>query len=189
MKRIIVCVVLALLMLGSLCVIAFAEGDAPESAEVASGVLDRLFEWWETNKAEILAALSGMGAAACALISWMKSKKPFLSLISSAKTSDERERALIEGYNEMVEVVKEYNGNIKVLAEKVAELQTLVADTENIEAIIANILTTVYTNNDALPQGIKSLVSLDCAKAMTLANKDLGVEVISHDEQDEGDAS
>ena len=152
-------------------------------------MLQRIFEWWEINKAEILAATSGFGAVISATFIWFKSKKPFLSLISSAKTTDERENALIKGYNEVVEVVKEYNSNIEKLTGEIVKLQTVVLDTEDIEAHIAKVLSTVYTNSIALPQGVKDIINVECAQAMSIANRDLGVEVTRHDEQDEGESA
>ena len=185
MKRIIVCIILAFIMLGSIAVISFAE-EQITAETFANGVLDRVFEWWEVNRAEILAACSGLGAALSGIIVWYKSKKPFISLMSSAKTTDEREVALIKGYNDMVEVVDKQSKIIESLSNKVDELQAQITNTENIEAHIAKVLSTVYTNSIALPQGVKDMINVECAQCMTIANKDLGVEVKSYDETDEG---
>lgn len=187
MKRIIVCVILALLMLASLCVISFAE-DGNAEATVFESVLDRIFEWWEVNKAEILAACSGIGAALASFVLWLKSKPQFNILQKSAKITDERENALIKGYNEVVEVIGQYNENVKALTVQVQKLQTLVVDTEDIERHIATMLSTAYTNS-VLPQGVKDIISLECAETMKIANKDLGVEVISYDTTDEGESA
>lgn len=174
-------------MLCALCTVAVSAEDGGTATTLESA-LDRLLEWWEVNKAEILAACSGLGAALASAVVWFKSKKPFLSLISSAKTTDERESALIKGYNEVVEVIKEYNDNVKELTAQVQKLQTLVVDTEDIERHIAKMLSTAYTNS-VLPQGVKDIISLECAETMKIANKDLGVEVISYDTTDEGESA
>ena len=186
MKKVITFIMIFTLLC-ALCTVAVSAEDGVSGPTVFESVLDRIFEWWEVNKAEILAACSGLGAALASAVVWFKSKKPFLSLISSAKTTDERESALIKGYNEVVEVIKEYNDNVKELTAQVQKLQTLVVDTEDIERRIATMLSTAYTNS-VLPQGVKDIISLECAETMKIANKDLGVEVISYDTTDEGES-
>ena len=188
MKKVITFIIMFIFIFSALSVVAFAESGATENVKSAlDGILDRLFEWWEANKAEILAALSGVGAVVCAVASWFKSKRPFLSLISSAKVTHEREIELIKGYNEVVEVIKGYNEKVEALTGEVAKLQKLVSNTEDIESHIAKILSTVYTNNAALPQGVKELIRLECVDAMKIAKADLGEKVvIPSDHEDEG---
>lgn len=187
MKKVITFIMIFTLLCALCTVVASAEDGVAEPT-VFESVLDRIFEWWEVNKAEILAACSGLGAALASAVVWLKSKKPFLSLMSSAKTTDERETALIKGYNEVVKVIKEYNDNVKELTAQVQKLQTLVVDTEDIERHIATMLSTAYTNS-VLPQGVKDIISIECAETMKIANKDLGVEVISYDTTDEGESA
>ena len=175
MKNIIVCVVLAFLMIGSLCVISYAEEAAPVADEVTeasviSSALDRIFEFWELNKAEILAACSGIGAALSSFVIWIKSKPQFNTLQKSAKITDERETALIRGYNKVVEVNENQNEKIEQLTRAVESLQALVIDTEDIEKHIANMLSTAYTNS-VLPQGVKDIISLEHAETLKIASK------------------
>ena len=183
MKKILFFIMFIMLM-ASFTVVASAEGDVPDG-NIADNVLDRVIEWWEDNKAEILASVSGVGAIVYGAVMWLKSKKPLLALLGTAKTTDERENALIKGYNEMVGVVDAQCKIIEALGQKVAELQVQITNTENIEAHIAKVLSTVYTNS-LLPQGVKNMVNVECAQCMTIANKDLGVEVVCYDETDEG---
>ena len=187
MKKVITFIIMFIFIFSALSVVAFAEGEARNSKDMVKVILDRVLEWWEANKAEILAALSGLGAVVCSIASWVKSKRPFLSLISSAKVTHERELELIKGYNEVVEVIKGYNEKVEALTGEVAKLGKLVADTEDIESHITKILSTVYTHNDALPQGVKELIRLECVDAMKIAKADLGEKVvIPSDEKDEG---
>ena len=188
MRKVITSIIILTLVFTVFAVPASAAGSATEAAtDLISTLLSRIFEWWEANKAEILAACSGIGAFLSAAIVWYKSKKPFLSLITSAKTTDERETALIKGYNEMVDAVKAHTEEVKALREELLEVKRCVINTEDIEAHIAKVLSTVYTNSIALPQGVKNMVNVECSQAMTIANRDLGVEVISYDETNEGD--
>lgn len=179
MKKVIT-LLMIIAMLAMTSVVCFAAEDAPSET-----LLDRVIEWWEANKAEILASVSGVGAIVYGAFMWIKSKKPLMSLLGTAKTTDERENALIKGYNEMVGVVDAQCKIIEALGQKVAEMQAQITNTENIEAHIAKVLSTVYTNS-LLPQGVKDMVNVECAQCMTIANKDLGVEVISYDEVGEG---
>lgn len=188
MKKVITFIIILTLAFAIFAVPASAAGSATEAAtDIINAVLNRVFEWWEANKAEILAACSGLGAAISGAIVWYKSKKPFISLITSAKTTDERENALIKGYNEMVDAVKAHTEEVKAFRTELAEVKGYVINTEDIEAHIAKVLSTVYTNSIALPQGVKNMINVECAQAMTVANRDLGVEVISYDTTDEGD--
>jgi hypothetical protein len=174
-------------MLCAVCTVVVSAEDGGAATTLESA-LDRLLEWWEVNKAEILAACSGLGAAFASFVLWLKSKPQFNILQKSAKITDERENALIKGYNEVVEVIGQYNENVKALTAQVQKLQTLVVDTEDIERHIATMLSTAYTNS-VLPQGVKDIISLECAETMKIANKDLGVEVISYDTTDEGESA
>ena len=69
MKKVITFIIMFIFIFSALSVVAFAESGATENVKSAlDGILDRLFEWWEANKAEILAALSGVGAVVCAVV-------------------------------------------------------------------------------------------------------------------------
>jgi hypothetical protein len=78
MKKVITFIMIFALLCLTFGVVAYAEdGSTAASVKtVLDGILDRVFEWWNANKAEILAACSGLGAAFASVVLWLKNKKP-----------------------------------------------------------------------------------------------------------------
>ena len=172
----------ALILMMLFCVVASAE--SPD-ANTVDTVLTRLFEWWDINKTEILAATSWIGTVVLCIVTKRAQKKPLANIATLAGSSNRKSDDLIKSYNDLVEAYNRQSEEFAYLKNKIAELERNVLNTENIEGHIANILQTVYCNSSALPQGAKNIVSLECAECRTIVAKDRG-EVIENDGQDEG---
>lgn len=184
MKRLCSILALAVIIATTLTLTAFAETDG--AGGVADTVLTRIFEWWEINKTEILAATSGIGAAIGYLAIYFKNKKPFENLTALARTSDKNTSNLVEAYNNLAEEYNRQSAEFTNLKEELARIEGYVLNVENIEHHLAKVLSMVYTGS-ALPNGVKDMVNVECAQAITIAKGDLGVEVEIYDEKGEGD--
>ena len=155
-------------------------------------VLTRLLEWWDVNKAEIIAAAGFIGAAILTFL-WNKIKKfltdivsKIISLISSTNASTDNIKSLIKGYNGQTDEISALRGELSETKRKLESANNKLEEVEELIGHIAHILTTVYTNSKALPQGVRDMVNIECAHCMKLV--DLGAsdsEVVSDEVKEE----
>lgn len=175
MKKILTLFILVTAMMIAFTLCAYAEGASPEDATSLSSVYDRAVEWWKANEDEIT-AFATMVATAIFGIFYSKIKLGINDLIGkngflvNANTSSNKTMGeLVVGYNSQVD-------EIKLLRAENAELMRInMQNAADITALkgeighIAQILTTVYTNSKALPQGVKDMINIECAKCMRQA--------------------
>ena len=174
MKKLLTLFILVTAMMIAFTVCAYAEGASPEDATSLSSVYDRAVEWWKANEDEIT-AFATMVATAIFGIFYSKIKLGINDLIGkngflvNANTSSNKTMGeLVVGYNSQVD-------EIKLLRVENAELRRIIEqNAADIAALkgeivhIARILTTAYTNS-VLPQGVKDIISIECAECMRQA--------------------
>ena len=175
MKKILTLFILVTAMMIAFTVCAYAEGASPEDAASLSSVYDRAIEWWKANEDEIT-AFATMVATAIFGIFYSKIKLGINdligkngSLITANASSNKTMGELIVGYNSQVDEIKLLrveNSELKKINEQnAADIAALKGEIGH----IAHILTTVYTNSKALPQGVKDMINIECAECMRQA--------------------
>lgn len=193
-KKIIILLVVAIILMLTFSVLAYAEDGEVETTINVSTVYERAVEWWNTYEDEITSLVS-LGATALFgfLISKIKtglkeliSKNGLLANVTS--NSSNKVDNLVVAYNHQVDemaILRQENADLKVaIDEVIRELAAVRAGFSH----TARILTTVYTNNKALPQGVRDMVNLECAQCMKLAGADSAPseETHEHIEKNEG---
>lgn len=175
MKKILTLFILVTVIMIAFTVCAYAEGSAPEDATSLASVYDRAIEWWKANEDEIT-SLATMVATAIFGIFYSKIKLGINdligkngSLITANASSNKTMGELIVGYNSQVDEIKLLrveNSELKKINEQnAADIAALKGEIGH----IAHILTTVYTNSKALPQGVKDMINIECAECMRQA--------------------
>ena len=163
MKRILTLFILitALMLAFSVCAYAeevITEVEGAEETVSIGTVYEKAVEWWKVNENEIT-SIASLGATA------------LFGLLSSTKATGD----LIVGYNSQVDEIKALRAeNAALQAINQENAKEIVAIKQEI-AHIAHILTTVYTNSKALPQGVRDMVNLECAECMRLAGTGDGI--------------
>lgn len=186
MKKILTLFILTTVLMLAFSVCAYAEEvvtevEGAEETVSMSTVYEKAVEWWKVNENEI-ASIASLGATALFGLLYGKIKTGIKDLIgkngmlvNATATSTKATGDLIVGYNSQVD-------EIKALRSENAALQAI--NQENAKEIvvikheiahIAHILTTVYTNSKALPQGVRDMVNLECAECMRLAGTGDGI--------------
>ena len=148
-------------------------------------VLTRVKEWWDEYSA-IIESVVGFLVISIAGVFAKKIKSgvsDILGKILTAKGSvdaqSQKTDALINGYNGQIDVITGLQNETAELRQKIGE--TCIKAEEALKAIvcIGHMLSTVYINNAALPQGTRDIVNVDYAQIMKLVNHvadDLNIE-------------
>ena len=175
MKKILTLFILVTAMMIAFTVCAYAETPGTEGDVSVATVYDKALEWWKANEDEI-AAFATMVATAIFGIFYSKIKLGINdligkngSLITANASSNKTMGELIVGYNSQVDEIKLLrveNSELKKINEQNAsDIAALKGEIGH----IAHILTTVYTNSKALPQGVKDMINIECAECMRQA--------------------
>ena len=175
MKKVLTLFILIAVMMLAFSVCAFAE--TPEVAEdvSVSTIYEKAIEWWKVNENEIT-SFATMIATALFGIFYNKIKTGINDLISkigsliNANTSSTKTtRELLVGYNSQIDEIKalrdENTQLMKINEQNAADIAALKGEIGH----IAHILTTVYTNSKALPQGVKDMINIECAECLRQA--------------------
>ena len=173
MKKILTLFILIAVMMFAFTVCAYAE-DSGSEVDVAT-VYEKAIEWWKANENEIV-SLATMIATAVFGVFYSKIKLGINdligkngSLITANTSSTETLGKLIVGYNSQVDEIKTLRSENAELMKINAQNATDIAALKGEIGHIAHILTTVYTNSKALPQGVKDMINIECAECMRQA--------------------
>ncbi len=170
--------------------------DVPPSEDGAGGVsvdtvLTRVFEWWETNKAEIMSvvglAISAIFAAfgkhiANKITNFKNDTNEKID--NTSKASNDKINELVEAYNRNADETKALRQEIALLCVKVDEVDKKTLETEEIEESIARILTTAYTNS-RLPNGTKEMINTECAQIINKVHGYTSQEAVSNEDEEQ----
>lgn len=156
-----------------------------DTAAEEQNLFTRLYEAFDRYKGEIFATGGGGLLLALSLILKRSLKVSTKSLLTRATISDEKQTAIVSGLNEMIDgyndikihsenmqtKLQEYGDRIIAVYEANCSLEKKIEDlfhvvislmdkeiTQNAE--VMEVLSSVYANNKALPQGIKDFVAL-----------------------------
>lgn len=193
MKKVITFVVILCVLLFAFSVCTYAQEANIEAGITMSTVYDRAIEWWKENEDEISTVVSFVATALFAMFI-KKIKAGILdltvkikSLISTSTNSTNKQDELILGFNGQIDVIEKLvseNSALKAINEQNAK--EIVATKQEI-AHIAHILTTVYTNSKALPQGVRDMINIECAQCMRIAAGEPENDEVHQDEAKEED--
>lgn len=174
--KIIIMIFAILILVSALSLYVCAEGDIDGSDPTLSTVYERAIEWWDTYQEEITSIIS-LGVTAIIgyfvskIKSWIKDLIRKNGVLENATASSSNKVGeLIVGYNgqtDEIRALRVENSELRKINEQNAREITAV---KHEIAHIAQILTTVYTNSKALPQGVRDMVNIECAKCMRLAS-------------------
>lgn len=175
MKKILTFFILITITMLMFTVCVHAETIDIETDVSVSTVYEKALEWWRANENEITSFLT-MTATALFGIFYSKIKLGINdlivkngSLINANANSNKVQGELIVGYNSQVDEIKTLRAEnaelTKINEQNAADIEVIKSEI----AHIAHILTTVYTNSKALPQGVKDIVTLECAECIRKA--------------------
>ncbi len=169
--------------------------DVPPSEDGAGSVsvdtvLAGVFEYCYLNKAEIMSA-AGLCISALFAALWKSLVKKISNfkqdtndkIGETSKASNKKINELVDAYNRNAEETKLLRESIELLCAKVDEVDKKTLETEEIEESIAKILNTAYTAS-ILPNGIKDMISTECAHIINKVHGYTSQEAVSDEEQD-----
>ena len=187
MKKIFVFVMILALM-AAMAVPAAASEAVTETAPVTEddSLVTRLYEVWDSYSAEILS-----GGGICAMITglivfWKKIKPILVGVVSALSTLingvDDKTKiptqqskvlnGIVEGIEGLDKRVDEFSRSVEsVKAEREATAEHIKAVERELCAL-AKAFELAYSNSK-LPQGVKDLVSMECAECVKLAETDI----------------
>ncbi len=171
------------------------EDSAPAAEESGASIFTRLIEIWNTYSAELLSGGGIITVVGGLFVAWKKIKPFLLEIVTKLKE-------LLYGESSSGAPTKQskvLNGivdGIEDLDKKIEEFQRIVdminteknATKEHFEAVekalcsLAKALELAYSNSK-LPQGVKDLVSLECAACIRTAEEDINGTVASATEE------
>lgn len=176
MKRFYIAVIAILTALLILPVTAYTEAAEPvvsESAEMPNHtLLSRTWEFVSTYQEQIISIAGFTSVLLTALISNgnrkknLKDIKANTSIVSASQNGVVGAvNTMIEGYNQLKESYEKY--------ENVEDARNRLVGAVMVQnAVILDILQTVYVNNKNLPQGTKDLVNIKYAKCLSALEND-----------------
>ena len=200
MKKIIYLIMCICLMLSIFCVSCFATNEPTETDETVTeevgaeetDIFSRIYEFWQSNEAEIITVAS---SAVLIVLN------VFLRLSNKALDKGQTNaiggiNQLIEGFNVMdtdlatikaefvslvgalkdvVEQIGELKASDTSFAEKIAETNSIIQGLVEKELLqntaLMEVLSSVYVNSNALPQGVKDLVVLKRTENMRIVEE------------------
>ncbi len=161
---------------------------APTVEEGESSIFTRLYEIWDTYSAELLSG-GGILTIVVGLLAAWKKIKPFLIEIvaklkelisgeSSTGAPTKQSRVLngiVDGIEDLDKRIAEFQHIVDMINTEKTATKEHFAAVERALCSLAKALELAYSNSK-LPQGVKDLVSIECAACIRAAEDDINGE-------------